>query len=143
MITKESALLTFSIDEPGPRAVRKVREALALHGLQTAAELDVTSRIEKKLGAGLAPCVILFVDDPALLLEGIVFHRGAALEIPQPVVVSGGDRRTEVLVRSGESLMAGGLPASVQYPVLQLQARITRAIEAVADRTPDRLLVGG
>lgn len=140
-MTNEPSLITFTIDESGPRALRMVRRALTLHGLQTAAELDITLRIEQQLGAEVAPCVVLSVDDPALLLEGIVFHRGTALEIPQPVVVSGGDRRTEVLVRSAESLMAGGLPASVQNPVLQLQARIARAIETVADRVHDQMPV--
>ena len=133
--------MTFTIDEPGHRALRMVRRALTMHGLQTAAELDATLRIKQELGAGVAPCLVLYVDDPTLLLEGIVFHRGAALEIPQPVVVSEGDHRTEVLVRSAESLVAGGLPPSVQNPVLQLQARIERAIEAVADRVHDQMPV--
>ena len=140
-MTNESSLMTFTIDEPGHRALRMVRRALALHGLQIAAELDVTLRIEQELGAEVAPSVVLSVDDPALLLEGIVFHRGAALEIPQPVVVSGGDRHTEVLVRSVESLIARGLPLSVQNPALQLQARIVRAIETVADRVHDQMPV--
>lgn len=140
-MTNESSLMTFTIDEPGHRALRMVRRSLTLHGLQIAAELDVRSRIIQELGAGLAPCVILSVDDPVLLLEGIVFHRGAALAIPQPVVVSCGERQTEVLIRTAASLIAGGLPLSVQNPVLRLQARIVCAMEAVAVHVHDQMPV--
>jgi uncharacterized protein (DUF302 family) len=140
-MTNISPVVTFSINEPGQRALRMVRRALSLHGLRTAAELDVASRIKQELGASLAPCVVLSVDDPVLLLEGIVFHRSAALEIPQPVVVSGGDHHTEVLVRSAESLVIRGIPTNLHNPALQLQARIVRAMETVADRVHDQMPV--
>ena len=136
-----SQLLTFSIREPYQIALRLVRRALTQHGLFAPAELDVASRIKQELGASVAPCTVLFVDDPALLLEGIVFHRGAALGIPQPVVISGNDRHTEVLVRSAKSLVAGGFPASVEDPLVQLQKRIARAMETIAEREEAPLLV--
>jgi uncharacterized protein (DUF302 family) len=128
-----STLVAFSIREPYQIGLRLVRRALTQHGLLAPAELDVASRIKRELGAGVAPCTVLFVDDPALLLEGIVFHRAAALGIPQPVVVSGNDRHTEVLVRTEKALVER-FPASVQDPLLQLQERIVRAIETIAER---------
>ena len=127
-------VVTFRVSQPYQGSVRILRRALAQQGLRASAELDVASRIKQDLGASLAPCLVLYVDDPMLLLEAVVFHRGAALLIPQPVVVSGGDRHTEVLVRSVESLIAGGLPASVRDPLLDLHARIVRTIETVAER---------
>jgi uncharacterized protein (DUF302 family) len=111
-----------------------VRRALAQEGLRVPAELDVTTRLKQELGAGLAPSVVLYVDDPALLLEAAVFHRGAALLIPQPVVVSGNDRHAEVQVRSVEALMEGGVPASVREPLMNLHARILGAMETIAQR---------
>src|SRR5690348_17108750 len=98
-----SPLITFSIRKPYQTALGLVRETLAKHGLLAAAELDVTSRIKQQLGVGVASCTVLLVDDPTLLLEGIVFHRGAALWIPQRVVISGNERHTEVFVRSANS----------------------------------------
>jgi hypothetical protein len=71
------SLVTFRIPQPHQPALQLVRRAIASHGLLAAAEIDVASRIKRELGACLAPCTILFVDDPALLLEGIVFHRSA------------------------------------------------------------------
>lgn len=134
--------MTFSVPEPHQAALRMVRKALAQQGLRVPVELDVTSRIKQELGAGLAPCVVLHVDDPALLLEAVVFHRGSALLIPQPVVVSGNDRHAEVLVRSVEALMAGGLPASVRDPLLNLHARIVQAMETIAEREGAHLTAG-
>jgi len=136
-----SQLLTFSIREPYSIALQLVRRALTQHGLLAPAEVHVASRIRQELGAGVAPCTVLFVDDPALLLEGIVFHRGAALGIPQPVVISGNDHYTEVLIRSAKSLVLGGFPASAQDPLLQLQERIVRAMETIAVREEAPLLV--
>jgi hypothetical protein len=137
----ESPLVTFSIRQPYQIAFRLVRRTLTQHRLLAPVELDVASRIKQELGAGVAPCTVLFVDDPALLLEGIVFHRGVALAIPQPVVISGNDRHTEVLVRSAKSLVLGGFPASAQDPLLQLQKRIVRAMETIAEREEAPLLV--
>ncbi|MBN9657563.1 MAG: hypothetical protein J0H49_05260 [Acidobacteria bacterium] len=133
-MTKGPSMVTFSVAEQHQTAIRMVRRALAQQGLRVPAELDVTTRIKQELGAGLAPCAVLYVDDPALLLEAVVFHRGAALLIPQPVVVSGDDRHTEVLVRGIEALMEGGLPASLREPLLNLHARIVRAIQTIAER---------
>jgi uncharacterized protein (DUF302 family) len=131
-VTKGPPLLTFRIDEAHRLALRMVRRAFQQHGLRTAAELDITARIKQELGAGVAPCVVLYVDDPAGLLEAVVFHRGAALLIPQPVVVTGDNRHTEVVVRSFESLTFE-TPASVRNPLLDLHSRITQAMETIAD----------
>lgn len=126
-------MLTFRIAEPHQVALRMVRNALARHGLRTPAELNIAARIKQELGAGVAPCVVLYVDDPAVLLEAVVFNRGAALLIPEPVVVTGGERETEVLLRSSESL-AGVKQESVRGPLLDLHRRIFLALEGIAER---------
>src|SRR5205823_7968032 len=81
-----SPLLTFSISLSLTRSGFVWSAQPLRNGLRASAELDVASRIKREMGVGVAPCTVLFVDDPTLLLEGIVFHRGAALGIPQPVV---------------------------------------------------------
>lgn len=134
-------MVTFSVPEPHQTTVRLVRKALAQQGLHVSAELDVTTLIKQELGAVLAPCVVLYVDEPALLLEAAVFHRGAALLIPQAVVVSGNHHSTEVLVRGLEALVDGGLPASVREPLLNLHARIVQAMETIAEREGAHLIV--
>ena len=124
--------MSFAIAEPYDVALRMVRIALKRQGLRVPTELDITARIRQELGAGVAPCIALYVDDPAVLLEALVFNRGAALLIPQPLVVTGDNRQTEVLVRSPE-LPTRAIPESVRDPLLGLQVRIARAIETIAE----------
>ena len=126
-------MMTYPIPQPYEVAVRKVRAALKRDGLRTALELDVAARIRTELGAGVAPCLVLYVDDPAVLLEAIVFDKGAALLIPQPVAVTGNDRHSRVLVRSPESL-SGAIPESIRDPTLDLLRRISRTTESVSER---------
>ncbi len=139
-MTKGPPLLSFRIDEPYDVALRMVRIALARQGLRAPAELDVTARIRQELGAGVAPCIVLYVDDPAALLEAIVFSRATALLIPQPLVVAGDNRHTEILMRSPE-LPATDIPESVRDPLLGLQLRMTRAMESIAERQGAHLAV--
>lgn len=131
-MTTEQALLTFTIDEPYDVALRRVRVALERRGLRAPAELDIAARIRRELGAGVAPCIVLYVDDPAVLLEAVVFHRGAALLIPQPLVITGDNRHTEVLVRSPAS-PTSEIPESVRDPLLDLQRRMTLTMESIAE----------
>ncbi|MCC7500132.1 MAG: hypothetical protein IT160_21310 [Bryobacterales bacterium] len=140
-MAESSPMVTFSVAEPHQAAIRTIRKALALQGLRVAAELDITTRIRQELGAGLAPCVVLYVDTPSLLLEAVVFHQGAPLLIPQPLVVSGNDRHTTVLVRSVEALTGGGLPVSVREPLVNLHARMIQAVERVAEREGAHLIM--
>lgn len=108
-----------------------VRRALAQQGLRTPVELDVTGRIRQELGADVAPCTVMYVDDPILLLEAVVFNRGAALLIPQPLVVTGNGRESEVLFQSPEQ-PAGLMLESAREPLLGLRRRMVKAIEGVA-----------
>ena len=132
-MTKTQPLVSFTIDEPYDVALRMVRIALAREGLRAPAELDITARIRQELGASVAPCIVLYVDDPAVLLEAVVFNRGAALLIPQPLVVTGDNRQAEVLLRSAE-VPAEAIPETVRDPLIGVQVRMTRAIESIAER---------
>lgn len=139
-MTKGPPLLSFRIDEPYDVALRMVRIALARQALRAPAELNITARIRQELGAGVAPCVVLYVDDPAVLLEAVVFNRGAALLIPQPLVITGDSRQAEVLLRSPEMPVAG-IPESVRDPLIGLQVRMTRALESIAEQQGAHLAI--
>lgn len=128
----EQVSLSFTLDKPYEAGLRLVRSALSRHGLRTAAELDITTRIRRELGANVAPCVVLYVDDPSVLLEAIVFDRGAALAIPQPLLVTGSRGRTDVFVRHPES-SGSDIPESGRDPLLSLRRRMLQALESVAD----------
>ena len=125
--------MSFRIDEPFDAALRMVRIALRREGLRAPAELDIAGRIRQELGAGVARCIVLYVDDPVALLEAVVFNRGAGLSIPQPLVVTAANGYTEVLLRSTD-LPASDIPESVREPLLGLQVRMARAIESIGER---------
>lgn len=125
--------VTFTLPEPHPVALRQIRKALAQAGLRIPLELDVTARIKREMGASLAPCEVLYIDDPALLLEAVVFDRGAALWMPQPVVVSGAGRQTEITMHHPGRALERRLPASVRDPLLTLYLRTVSAVEAIAE----------
>lgn len=131
--TPHLRMTTFTIAEAHPAALRMVRKALAQQGLRVPAELNIGARIRQQLGAGVAPCMVLYVDDPLVLLEAVVFYRGAAMLIPQPVVVTAAGGHTEVLLRGLESLTAE-TPESVRDPLLNFHRRIARAMESIAER---------
>lgn len=141
-MTTTYPLEAFRVDQPYATGLRAVRQALVRQGLRTPLELDVTARIRHELGVGLAPCVVLYVDDPALLLEAVVFHRGAALLLPQPLVVAGNERGTKVLLRGVNSLLEGGHPAGTRDPLLSLHARMVGAVESIAEREGMPLTAG-
>lgn len=109
-----------------------VKRALLEAGLRTPAELDIAASLREELCANLASSLVLFVDDPVLLLEAVMFYPGAALYVPQPIVLTGRGHSTEIQIRSRESLQSGGLPPSVRAPVLCLHGKVTRALETVA-----------
>jgi hypothetical protein len=139
-MTNGPPALSFRIDEPYEAALRMVRIALSRQGLRASAELDIAATIRMELGAGVASCIVLYVDDPVVLLEAIVFNRGAGLLIPQPLVVTGDNGHTEIHVRSPER-PGGDIPESVREPLLRLQLRMVRAIEGIADRKGARVAV--
>ncbi len=133
-MTEQSAMLVYSLPESYPAAVRRVRRAIAQQELRVPAEFDVPAHFRHELGAVLSPCLVLYVDVPALLLEAIVFHPGAALLMPQPVVISGNERRSKVRVLNVEALLGRDLPSSVEEPLMALHTRILKALESVAER---------
>jgi len=139
-MTQGRPVLSFRIDEPYDVALRMVRIALAKQGLRAPAELNIAARIRREFGAGVAPSIVLYIDDPAVLLEAVVFNRGAGLLIPHPLVVTAGNNCTEVLVRNPE-VPAGNIPESVREPLLGLQMRMARAIESIAGRQEEHLAV--
>jgi len=141
-MTTTYPLEAFRVDQPYAAGLRAVRQALVRQGLRTPLELDVTARIRHELGVGLAPCVVLYVDEPVLLLEAVVFHRGAALLLPQPLVVAGSEHRTKLLLRGVGSLLEGGHPAGTRDPLLNLHARMIRAVESIAEREGMPLTAG-
>jgi uncharacterized protein (DUF302 family) len=111
-----------------------VREALARTELSVTAELDVSDRIQRQLGLGLAPCRILLVDSPYLLLEAVALDRSAAVLLPLHVVVAGRGTQTVMHCLNPPALAGAELPAGTAAPLARLQTQLERVLESVAIR---------
>jgi uncharacterized protein (DUF302 family) len=136
----ESAAATFTylIQEPFDRALTSIRESLVKEDLRVPMELDVAARIKRELGISLAPCRLLFVDCPVLLLEAATLDHATVAPFPLHVAVAGLGQRTSVHV-AGPS---GVSNAAASSPLDKLQARVLRVLEKIATRQRPWALVG-
>ncbi|HBY63552.1 MAG TPA: hypothetical protein DEH78_27320 [Solibacterales bacterium] len=129
---------TYLIQEPFERALTSIRAAMMKEDLLVPMELDVAARIKRELGIGLAPCRLLFVDCPVLLLEAATLDYATVARFPLHVAVVGLGQRTSIHV-TGPS---GVSNAAASSPLDKLQARVLQAIEKIAIRQRPWALVG-
>jgi uncharacterized protein (DUF302 family) len=127
-MSSNSMIVTYRIPEPFERAIESVRETAVKSGLSIPMELDISRRIQRELGIALAPCRVLYVDNPLLLLQAVALHPSAAVWLPLSVVVAGYGPQTlvHVLQRAG----AAGAGNAVE----NVHIRLSRALESVAMR---------
>ena len=124
----------FSLPEPFERAVESVCSSLASRGLRVAGQLDVSLRVERSLGIVLAPCKIVFVLPHPSVLSAANIHPWAAVFLPLHVVISGCGTQTEIQVQSRVHTAPEADAAALVAPVVETQAQIWQAVEAIAMR---------
>jgi len=114
--------------------VELVRGALRDHGMRVAGEMDVSARLGRALGLSLEPCMVLFVMPwPSALREERI-HPWAAAYLPLHVVISGGQRFSEVHIQNIIRPREGVAFPGVYDAVMDVQRRVSKAVEAVAAR---------
>ena len=128
-------VMTYRIPEPFERALKSVREAVTRRGLSVPFELDISRRINRELGIALAPCRVLYVDHPLLLVQAMALDGSAAGWLPQQVVVSGRGPQTLVQVVQPAGSRSNG--SEQESPVEKVRSRLSRALQAVAMRESD------
>lgn len=130
----EMGSIEYSSREPFERAVQAVCISLASRGLRIAGQLDVSKRIERALGIVPSPCRIVFVLPNASTLSAGNIHPWAAMFLPLHIVISGQEAQTGILVQN--RIQPGPVSASPPLfgPVMEAQAQIAEAIEAIAMR---------
>jgi uncharacterized protein (DUF302 family) len=135
----EPTTTVFSIAEPYEKALKLLRETFGKEGLGIPMELDLSARIRRSLGISLAPCRVLFVDCPLLVLQAVALDASAATMLPLHVVVSGSGPRTLVHWREPASARGAGLPAEVRAPIRRLQSRLSDAVGRIGIRQRHQL----
>ena len=130
----EPAVNTYLISEPFDRALKTIRETLTRNDLNVATELDVAARVKRELNIGFAPCRILLVDSPLLMLESATVDCAACVLLPLHLVVSGRGPQTQVHWMTPAAIDGLRLPAGAALPLARLQGQVSRALERVAMR---------
>ena len=124
----------YVLPEPFDRAVESVSRSLMNRELRVVGQLDVSRHVERTLGVALPPCRIVFVLPEPSVLSAAHIHPWTAIFLPLHIVISGNGAMTEILVQNrvhpGPEEDASALAA----PVLETQAQIREAMEAIAMR---------
>ena len=108
--------LTGSFDE----VVARTREALARQGFGVLTEIDVAATLKAKIGAEIAPYLILGACNPSLAYEALQLEDKVGTMLPCNVVVrDAGGGRTEVAAIDPVASMS-----AIPNPMLKKQAAI-------------------
>lgn len=108
--------LVGSFDE----VVARTREALARQGFGVLTEIDVAATLRAKIGAEIAPYLILGACNPSLAYEALQLEDKVGTMLPCNVVVrDAGDGRTEVAAIDPVASMS-----AIPNPMLKKQAAI-------------------
>ena len=114
--------MTYAMELPFDKALKRVRAALTSGGLEIADEMDLAAH---------GRCRLLLVDSPLLVFEGLALDRAAGVYFPLHVVVAAQGARTEVF-SSRTSHAHARLPAGAAEPIDRLEALVARALGTLA-----------
>jgi uncharacterized protein (DUF302 family) len=128
-MTGETAAATYAIPESFEEALKLIRAVLARAGLSVVGELDISGRIQRSLGIGMAQCKVLYVCSKQSILEAIDKCPAVGIFLPLHLVASARGEQTEI------HLLAS-LPSNSGDPLVSavngLQDEVSRAIEKIA-----------
>ena len=128
-MTGETAATTYSIPESFEEALKLIRAVLARAGLSVVGELDISGRIQRSLGIGMAQCRVLYVCSRQSILEAISVCPAVGIFLPLHLVVSARGEQTEIHVLA--SLPSNGCDP-LASAVNGVQDEVSRAIEKIA-----------
>jgi uncharacterized protein (DUF302 family) len=126
---------TYVIQTGFRKAMKQLRSSLEASGLIIVSEMDISARIRRSLGMELAPCTIVAVTCPVLLLEALVMDPSQLTIIPMHIVAIEKDHWTRIYVAHPAGFafdMAGAFTPRLR----ELSRRIRQCLDHVAARIP-------
>ena len=99
--------MTRTVATPYDETVAAVREALADQGFGVLSEIDLAAKLKEKLGADVAPQVILGACRPELAYEALMADPSIAAVLPCNVVVRSLDESTTIVEAFDPDAMMG------------------------------------
>jgi uncharacterized protein (DUF302 family) len=120
-------------------ALKLIRSALFHEDLRISREFDIADIARGQRGVNLAPCRILCVDSPLLLLEAMALDPSAAVFLPLHIVISADGPKTQVYWFNPAGIQSKRLPVGAMLPLRALQTRIVKAMERIPVNAENRL----
>lgn len=123
---------------PHAEAIAATKTALAAEGFGILAEIDVAATLRAKLGAVIAPYVILGACNPPLAHRALQAEPAIGLLLPCNVVVAAvGPSASRVWAIDPESQFALVGRAELASVATEVKARLERALESLPGAVPD------
>ena len=124
--------ITTTVDAPFDQTLAATRDALADQGFGVLTEIDLAATLKAKVGADIAPQVILGACRPQLAEQAVAAEASIGLLLPCNVVVRANDDGRTIVEAVDPGMMVGvtgneGLQAVAQ----EADTRLRAALEAI------------
>ncbi len=125
--------ITVTTELPYHTAVQVTRDRLADEGFGVLTEIDMAATLKVKLGAEMAPYLILGACRPTLAHAAVQAEPSVGVFLPCNVVVRVDDEGRTMVQAMNPDIMGQIIPGnSFAEIAADAKARLTRALEAIA-----------
>lgn len=123
--------ITRDVTAPFDDVVERVRKALSDEGFGVLTTIDVQATLRDKLGADIAPYVILGACNPELASRGLAEEPDLGVLLPCNVVVREAEGGTHVAAMEPLAAMSLAENEDLRPLAVEARERITRAVEQI------------
>ena len=129
--------LSTMVEKPFDQALAATRQALADNGFGVLTEIDLAATLKDKIGADIAPQVILGACRPPLALAALQAEPGVGLLLPCNVVVRANETGTTTIEAVDPATMVELTSNPALQPVADdARQRLTSALASLAGAGP-------